>query len=142
MSIITVNGQTFNGNKSVYLNDILKLRNHNGDRFTENVRWSTVKTSCGHVLWFAEINGEWNHFYNDGDAHYIRENNLHGKWKDPTDKAAEKFAAGEIAIRSAICRRSEKKSNRYYGEFQLIEVNDDFRIWKRVADEVEMETCA
>ena len=142
MSIITVNNSTFTGLKSVYLNNVLKLRDHNGKTFTRILRPSTVRTSCNHILWFTEVNGTWNHFYKEDGVWHLRENNLHGKWKDPTDNAAEKFAKGEIALRSVICRWVNNNDNRFYGEFQLIEINDEYRIWKRVADSVEMETVA
>ena len=73
---------------------------------------------------------------------YIRENNQNGKWLDPTDKAADKFADGENVVRSVICRWVKNDGNRYFGEFQLIEINDEFRIWKRISTEVELDTCA
>ena len=142
MSIIKVSDKHFIGLKSTYLNDILKLRDHNGNRFTHNVRFSTVKTSCGHILWFAETNGSWNKIFRENGVIYIRENNQNGRWKDPTDKAAEKFANGENAVRSVICRWERTEKNRYGGEFQLIEVNDQYRLWKQIATEVELETCA
>ena len=142
MSIIKACGKTYNGLKSTYLNDVLKLRDRNGNRFMRNLRVSTVKTSCGHTLWFTEVNGTWNRFFREDGIDYIRENNLNGKWNDPADRAAEKFAAGIKAVRSAICRWHKSDANRYFGEYQLIEINDEFRIWKRIADEVEMETCA
>ena len=142
MSIIKVSDKHFIGLKSTYLNDILKLRDHNGNRFTHNVRFSTVKTSCGHILWFAETNGSWNKIFRENGVIYIRENNQNGRWKDPTDKAAEKFANGENAVRSVICRWDRTEKNRYSGEFQLIEVNDQYRLWKQIATEVELETCA
>ena len=142
MSIIKVSDKHFIGLKSTYLNDILKLRDHNGNRFTHNVRFSTVKTSCGHILWFAETNGSWNKIFRENGVIYIRENNQNGRWKDPTDKAAEKFANGENAVRSVICRWERTEKNRYSGEFQLIEVNDQYRLWKQIATEVELETCA
>lgn len=142
MSIIKVSDKHFIGLKSTYLNDILKLRDHNGNRFTHNVRFSTVKTSCGHILWFAETNGSWNKIFRENGVIYIRENNQNGRWLDPTDKAAEKFANGENAVRSVICRWERTEKNRYGGEFQLIEVNDQYRLWKQIATEVELETCA
>ena len=142
MSIIKVSDKHFIGLKSTYLNDILKLRDHNGNRFTHNVRFSTVKTSCGHILWFAETNGSWNKIFRENGVIYIRENNQNGRWKDPTDKAAEKFANGENAVRSVICRWTGTEKNRYSGDFQLIEVNDQYRLWKQIATEVELETCA
>ena len=142
MSIIKVSDKHFIGLKSTYLNDILKLRDHNGNRFTHNVRFSTVKTSCGHILWFAETNGSWNKIFRENGVIYIRENNQNGRWKDPTDKAAAKFANGENAVRSVICRWAGTEKNRYSGEFQLFEVNDQYRLWKQIATEVELATCA
>ena len=142
MSIIKVSDKHFIGLKSTYLNDILKLRDHNGKPFTHNVRHSTVKTSCGHTLWFAETNGSWNKIFRENGVIYVRENNQNGKWLDPTDKAAEKFANGEKVVRSMICRWEGTKKNRYGGEFQLVEINDQFRIWQCIATEVELETCA
>ena len=142
MSIISVTNTVFHGLKSAYLNDILKLRNHNGKLFPHNVRHATMKTSCGHTLWFAETNGTWNRFFRKDGVDYIRENNQNGKWLDPTDKAADKFADGENVVRSVICRWVKNDGNHYFGEFQLIEINDEFRIWKRISTEVELDTCA
>ena len=142
MSIIKVSDKHFIGLKSTYLNDILKLRDHNGKPFTHNVRHATMKTSCGHTLWFAETNGSWNKIFRENGVIYIRENNQNGKWLDPTDKAAEKFANGEKVVRSVICRWERTEKNRYGGEFQLVEINDKFRLWKCIATEVELETCA
>jgi hypothetical protein len=142
MSIINAKGKIFHGLKSTYLNNVLKLRDQNGRLFPHNVRRATMKTSCGHTLWFAETNGSWNKFFNKDGVDYIRENNQNGKWWDPTDKAVDKFAKGEKAVRSVICRWVKNDGNHYYGEFQLIEINDEFRIWKRISTEVELDTCA
>ena len=142
MSIITVTNNVFHGLKSTYLNNVLKLRDQNGKPFTRNVRHATVKTSCGHILWFAEINGTWNRFFRKDGVDYIRENNQNGRWKDPSDKAAEKFSNGENAVRSVICRWVKNDGNRYFGEYKLVEINDEYRIWQRISTEVELATCA
>ncbi len=142
MSIIKAEKNVFYGLKSTYLNDILKLRDHNGKPFTRIVRHATMKTSCGHTLWFAETDGTWNRFFRRDGIDYIRENNQNGKWIDPTDKAAEKFANGENTIRSVICRWVKDNGNRYFGEYQLVEINEEYRIWQKIATEVELATCA
>lgn len=142
MSIIKAEKNVFYGLKSTYLNDILKLRDHNGKPFTRIVRHATMKTSCGHTLWFAETDGTWNRFFRKDGVDYIRENNQNGRWKDPTDKAAEKFANGENAIRSVICRWVKDDGNRYFGEYKLVEINEEYRIWQRISTEVELATCA
>ncbi|MBO7328142.1 MAG: hypothetical protein J6W00_05145 [Lentisphaeria bacterium] len=142
MSIISANNNIFYGLKSAYLNNILKLRDQNGKLFPHNVRRATMKTSCGHTLWFAETNGTWNRFFRKDGIDYIRENNQKGKWSDPADKAAEKFIRGEKAVRSVICRWVKNDGNRYAGEYQLVEINDEFRIWKCISTEVDLKTCA
>ena len=142
MSTIKAENKVYSGLKSNYLNYILKLRDQNGNLFSRVLRHSTMKTSCGHTLWFAEVDGSWNKFFRKDGIDYIRENNQNGKWKDPTDKAAEKFAMGEKPVRSTICRWEKSNDNRYFGEYQLVELNDEFRIWKRIAVEVDMASCA
>ena len=144
MSSITVTNPVYHGLKSAYLNDVLKLRDHNGKQFTHNIRHSTVKTSCGHTVWFAETNGSWNKFFRKDGVDYIRENinPKSKKWSDPVDKASEKFANGENPVRSVICRWIKDDGNRYFGEYQLVESNSEFRIWKRIATEVKLPSCA
>jgi hypothetical protein len=57
-------------------------------------------------------------------------------------KAAEKFSNGENAVRSVICRWVKNDGNRYFGEYKLVEINDEYRIWQRISTEVELATCA
>ena len=142
MSIIKADNPIYSGLKSVYLNNRLKLRNEHGKPFAHIVQNGTVKTSCGHTLWFAEVDGDLNKYFREDGIYHIREKNKHAKWRDYTDNAAEKFANGENVIRSVIRRWVKSNDNHYYGEFQLVEINDEFRIWKRIASEVEMETFA
>ena len=142
MSTIAVDNKVFHGLKSDYLNNVLRLRDQRGKAFPRIIRRAAVKTSCGHTLWFTEVNGNWNRFFRRDGIDYIRENNLTGRWQDTVDQAAERFSAGELPVRSVICRWTDNDGNRYFGEYQLVEANDAFRIWKRIAASVEMDVVA
>jgi 23S rRNA U2552 (ribose-2'-O)-methylase RlmE/FtsJ len=45
-------------------------------------------------------------------------------------------------VRSVICRWVKNDGNRYFGEYKLVEINDEYRIWQRISTEVELATCA
>ena len=142
MSTITVGRNVFYGLKSDYLNNVLKLRDRYGRAFPRSIRKAAVKTGCGHTLWFTEVDGAWNRFFQRDGIEYIRENNLTGQWRDTVDQAARRFSEVDSPVRSVICRWTQNDGNRYYGEYQLVEVNRDFRIWKRIATTVEMDVAA
>lgn len=142
MNQIIADDKVFYGLKSDYLNNVLRVRDQAGRTFPRIIRRSTVKTSCGHTLWFTEVDGAWNKFFRRDGVDYIQENNLTGRWQDTVDQAARRFFAGEGPVRSVICRWTGNDGNRYYGEYQLVEVDQKFRIWKRIATSVEMAVAA
>ena len=133
----------FYGTKSAYLNNGLHVLNHNGEPFHHNIRCGTVKTSCGHTLWFAVARGRWDEFFQKDGVHYIRETkpDPNESWLDPVDHADRRFAANETVVRSVICRWPNPCANRYGGEFQLVESGNGSRLWKRIATGVDLETA-
>jgi hypothetical protein len=143
MAVITLPKESYYGTKAAYLNDVLKVRNRNGELFVDPIYHAMVQTSNGRYLWFAGNNSEWNKYFRDNGVDYIRENQLNETWND-FDEAEKSFLTGEKVVRSVICRQrmGNRFSNKYFGEYQLVELNakERYRLWKRVADSVELET--
>lgn len=138
MNIVKVQQNIVTTTKSCYLNCFLKVKNRKGEFFSGNLRHAIVITDKGHSVFFAEDQGGPNHFFVDAQGvSCFRETRVRKTWNDQ-DHASEKFERGEMAIRSVVCRYSSG-GNRYFGEFMLIRVAPDFRIWKRVSRQVDFD---
>ena len=134
--MIDVNMKSVKSTKSYYLNNVLRVKNRQGKEFHENIRPGVVITDSNHAIWFAEVKGGPNHFFNRDNNWFIDETLIHQSWDD-CDHAAQKFQEGKSAVRSVVCRYGNE-SNYYYGEFELISLEDNIRRWRRIATEVDL----
>lgn len=123
--------------KSHFLNDILDLKNPQGDKFRHNIRQGLVITDDGHSIWFTVPRGGLNHFFKKDGTWFVEEtlNKNRKAWGD-SDHAEAIFKAGKPAIRSVILR-GDNNSNRYYGEFMLFKLEARTRVWIRIATSVD-----
>ena len=134
--MIDVNMKSVNTSKSYYLNHVLGVKNRKGKEFQKNIRPGVVLTESDHAIWFAEVQNGPNHFFNHEGSWFVDEALVHPSWDD-LDRAAEKFQAGESAVRSVVCRY-ESGANRYFGEFELVSLSDSTRRWRRIATKVDL----
>lgn len=128
--------------KSHFLNDILNLKNQNGEKFQQNIRQGLVITDDDHPIWFTIPQGGLNRFFKKDGTWFVEETLSKNRryWGD-RDHAEANFKAGRAAVRSVILRGANN-TNRYYGEFMLFKLEASTRVWVRIATEVDFGSNA